>query len=216
MLLSLSTQPSLLVRLRDPRDHEAWARFVDLYAPLVYGFLRRRRLQDADAADLTQDVLRQVAGAASSFAYDRAKGTFRSWLFTVVRNRLTDHLRRTAASAHGAGGSSNWRQLQEQLVAPDTTAADSAEWDAAWRRQLFQTAAQQVRADFSEPTWNAFWQTAVDGRVGQEVATEQGMSIAAVYLAKSRVMKRIKEQIQWLQGEDDSSSVGARSDSSSS
>ncbi len=207
MLLSVSTQPSLLLRLRDPRDHDAWGRFVDLYAPLVYGFLRRRRLQDADAADLTQDVLRQVAGAASSFSYDRAKGTFRSWLFTVVRNRLTDHLRRAASTTQGAGGSSNWRQIQEQLIAPESLDADSAEWNAAWRQQLFQTAAKQVQADFTEGTWAAFWQTAVDGRAGQEVATELGMSVAAVYLAKSRVMKRIKEQIHWLQGDGDSSSA---------
>lgn len=203
MLLSISTQPSLLVRLRDPRDQDAWSRFVDLYAPLVYGFLRRRRLQDADAADLTQEVLRQVAGAAAAFSYDRAKGTFRSWLFTVVRNRLTDHLRRAASLVQGAGGSSNWKQVQEQLIAPDSAEADSAEWNAAWRRQLFQTAAKQVQADFTEVTWSAFWQTAVDGRAGQDVATELGLSVAAVYLAKSRVMKRIKEQIQWLQGDDE-------------
>lgn len=204
MSLSVSTQPSLLVRLRDPRDHEAWARFVDLYAPLVYGYLRRRQLQDADAADLTQDVLRQVAGAAATFSYDRSKGTFRSWLFTIVRNRLTDHLRRVAANILGSAGLSDWRQIQERLITPNS-AADSAEWDAAWRRQLFQTAAQQVQADFSAVTWQAFWQTAVDGRPGQEVAAELGLSIAAVYLAKSRVMKRVKEQIHWLHGDDESS-----------
>lgn len=89
-----NTQASLLVRLRDPQDHSAWERFVDLYAPLVYGFVRKRGLQDADAADLTQDVLRQVAGAVDSFAYDKARGSFRGWLFAVVRNRLTDYWRR--------------------------------------------------------------------------------------------------------------------------
>ena len=194
------TRPSLLVRLRDPRDHVAWEHFVDLYAPLVYGFLRQRGLQDADAADLTQDVLRQVAGAAESFSYDRQKGTFRAWLLTVVKNRLTDHWRHDGLQVRGTGDTSTWRQIQEQIPAA-ADSAESAEWDAAWRRQLFQQAAQQVRADFTEPSWQAFWQTAVEGRSGQDVAAEQSLTIAAVYLAKGRVMKRIKEQIRWLQAE---------------
>src|SRR5438552_1369435 len=82
---SPQTRASLLVRLRDGHDREAWRQFVDLYAPLVYGFARRRGLQDADAADLMQDVLRAVSGAAGRLDYDPAKGTFRSWLFTVTR-----------------------------------------------------------------------------------------------------------------------------------
>ncbi len=192
-----NTQPSLLVRLRDPRDREAWERFVDLYAPLVYGFVRKRGLQDADAADLTQDVLRQVSVAAGKLEYDASRGSFRAWLFTVVRNRITDFWRQDGRHVHGTGDSSNWRMLQDEVAA----ASDSAEWDAAWRRQLFQTAAQQVRADFTDSTWQAFWLTAVDDRPGKEVAEQLNLSIAAVYLAKGRVMNRIKEQIRWLQDE---------------
>src|SRR4051812_27414200 len=88
------TQPTLLVRIRDASDQEAWERFVDLYAPLVYGFLRKRGLQDADAADLTQDVMRSVAAAAQRLEYDERRGLFRSWLFTIVQNKLIDHWRR--------------------------------------------------------------------------------------------------------------------------
>ena len=99
------TQPSLLVRLKDAHDREAWERFVDLYAPLVYAFVRKRGLQDADAADLTQDVLRQVASAAKSLIYDPRRGSFRAWLFTVVRNRLTDHWRAAARVERGSGDS---------------------------------------------------------------------------------------------------------------
>src|SRR5215467_2829337 len=88
MAESAVTRPSLLVRIRDPQDREAWAEFVALYAPLVYGFATRHGLQDADAADLTQDVLRSVAGAAGRFRYEAQRGTFRGWLFTLVRNRL--------------------------------------------------------------------------------------------------------------------------------
>lgn len=190
------TQPSLLVRLKDAHDREAWERFVDLYAPLVYAFVRKRGLQDADAADLTQDVLRQVASAAKSLIYDPRRGSFRGWLFTVVRNRLTDHWRAAARDVRGSGDSSQWQQASEQLV----TESDSAEWDAAYERQLLECAAQQVRADFSEATWSAFWQTAVEGREGKVVAEELGLTIAAVYLAKGRVMVRLKEQVRWLLG----------------
>jgi RNA polymerase sigma-70 factor (ECF subfamily) len=83
------TRPSLLVRLRDPRDGPAWAQFVEVYAPPVYGFARRQGLQDADAADLTQEVLQTVAAAIRRLDYDRGRGSFRGWLFSVVRSRRT-------------------------------------------------------------------------------------------------------------------------------
>lgn len=195
------TQPSLLVRLKDAHDREAWERFVDLYAPLVYAFVRKRGLQDADAADLTQDVLRQVASAAKSLIYDPRRGSFRSWLFTVVRNRLTDHWRVVQRREKASGDSSQWQRESERLV----TESDSAEWDAAYERQLLDFAARQVRGDFSEATWTAFWQTAVEGREGRAVAEELGLSVAAVYLAKGRVMNRLKEQVRILVGQHDGS-----------
>src|SRR3954469_7131603 len=83
------TRASLLVRLRDRRDQEAWTEFVDLYVPLVYGYLRKQGLQDADAADLCQEVLGAVAGAVGRLEYDPARGAFRNWLFTVVRRKLS-------------------------------------------------------------------------------------------------------------------------------
>jgi len=82
------TRASLLVRLRDPRDECAWKEFIDLYAPLIYGYLRKQGLQDADAADLSQEVLTAVAGAVGGLEYDPQRGAFRNWLFTVVRRKL--------------------------------------------------------------------------------------------------------------------------------
>src|SRR5207302_6943832 len=98
-----TTRPSLLVRLRDTRDGEAWRQFVRLYAPLVYRYARRKGLQDADAADLTQDVLRAVSAAAGRLAYDPARGTFRGWLFTLAHHRLYDFLSRRRRPGHGSG-----------------------------------------------------------------------------------------------------------------
>lgn len=189
------TQATLLVRIRDPRDQAAWVRFVDLYAPLVYGFLRKRCVQEADAADLTQDVLRQVAAAAQRLEYDERRGSFRGWLFTVVQNRLTDHWRRERVREHGTGDTNAQEQLNEL---PEVLASD--EWDVDYHRGLFQYAAGIIKPDFSDATWRAFWETAVEGRSGKDVAAELGLTIAAIYLAKGRVMTRLKEQIQFLAG----------------
>lgn len=194
------TQPTLLVRIRDAHDQEAWGRFVDLYAPLIYGFLRKRGLQDADAADLTQDVLRSVASAAQRLEYDERRGLFRSWLFTIVQNRLTDHWRRESVRERGTGDTGAHQQLQEL---PQVGGDQTAEWDAEYQRQLFQYAANVVKPDFSEATWQAFWLTAVEGRPGKEVAENLGLTAAAVYLAKGRVMTRLKEQVRFLVGEEE-------------
>src|SRR5262245_57981036 len=100
---SPTTHPSLLVRIRDARDHDAWADFVRLYAPLVYAFARRKGMQDADAADLTQEVLRGVHGAAPRLEYEPARGSFRGWLFTIAYRRLHDFRARQRHMARGSG-----------------------------------------------------------------------------------------------------------------
>src|SRR5438874_7869189 len=192
------TQPSLLMRIRNRQDKESWSRFVGLYAPVVYGFLRKRGLQDADAADLTQDILIAVAKAIGDFAYDSERGSFRRWLLTVVRNRLHNHWTRGQRAPRAQGGT----EAQDLLLAqPEPEAGDSADWDEAYERQLFQSATEQVRGDFHESTWLAFWRTAVEGRPAKAVADSLGMSLAATYMAKHRVLARLKEQIVFLQGE---------------
>src|SRR6266576_164992 len=98
-----ATQPSLLIRLGDKQDTVAWAQFVEVYAPLVYGFARKHGLQDADAADLTQEVLRAVAGAVPRLDYDPARGSFRAWLLTVVRNKLLNFLAAARRREQGRG-----------------------------------------------------------------------------------------------------------------
>jgi RNA polymerase sigma factor (sigma-70 family) len=185
------TQPSLLLRLRDARDERAWGQFVDLYAPLVYGYARRHGLQDADAADLTQVVLRAVASAVTRFEYDPQRGSFRGWLFTIVRGKLSDFLGRRDV-CRGTGDSATHRLLEAQ-PAPDE---DSTAWDAEYEQRLFAWAAQKVRSQVREATWQAFWQTAVEGRPGKEVAEELGLSVPAVRLAKSRILARLKALVQ--------------------
>jgi len=194
MTQSDATRPSLLVRIKDHRDRQAWGQFVEIYAPLVYEMARRRGLQDSDAADLTQEVLRSVSGAVVRLDYDPRKGTFRGWLFTVTRNALNTFFEAQQRVPRGSGDSGVQAWLEEQPVQDD----ESTVWDQEYQRRLFAYAAEQVRASFEEATWQAFWQTSALGKPGKEVAVSLGMTVGAVYIAKSRVLGRIKEQVRQL------------------
>ena len=188
------TRPSLLVRLRDPGDGEAWQLFVDLYAPLVYGLARKRGLQDADAADLTQEVCRTVTDAVRRLEYDPRKGTFRGWLYTIARNRLCDLMERTCRQPRGSGDS----DVQVFLEAQPDRSEERDVWEREYERQVFRWAADQVRDQFREATWKAFWLTAVDGKSVEEAGGSLGMSAGAVHIARSRVLARLKEVIRPL------------------
>lgn len=189
---SPTTRLSLLVRLRDAHDRLAWEQFVGLYAPLVYGFARKKGLQDADAADIAQDVLTSVAQQMRQWEFDPQRGSFRGWLFTIARNRLRNWLASPARRINGSGGDDHQATLQSQ---PDAV-PDEADWDADYARRVFHWAADQVRDQVSEQTWQAFELTAVESRPGPEVAAELGMTVGAVYLARSRVMVKLKTLVQ--------------------
>ncbi len=195
---ALLTRASLLARLSDPKDREAWRQFVDLYGSLIYGFARRRGLQDADAADLTQEVFLAVARSAGHWQYDPQRGTFRGWLYGITRNKIAKLLERRHSQPVGSGDSNAQQRLaQEPSPGPDQEAV----WEQEFQQQLFRVAADRVRDSFAPATWKAFWKTAVEGRNAAEVAAELGMSVGAVYVAKSRVLARLTEQIQETQRE---------------
>jgi len=197
-----ATRHSLLMRIRDARDAEAWAEFVDLYAPLIYGFARRRGLQDADAADLTQEVLRAVARSAQRQDYDQARGSFHSWLFTIAINKLRNFLVSGRRHPRATGDSDEQARLEAQ---PDRASDESAWWDREYEQRLFEWATERVRGSFQPSTWTAFWETAVENKLAKVVAARLGISIGAVYIAKSRVLARLKECIQQLEVHGDSS-----------
>jgi RNA polymerase sigma factor (sigma-70 family) len=198
MISNPPTRGTLLVRIRDAQDGEAWADFTALYSPLIYGFARKYGLQDADAADLTQDVLQLVAAAFKGQQYDAGRGSFRPWLYTVVRNQVRKMLGRRKAHQQGAGGTEAQVRL-EQHLSPERDETD--QWNADYQQRMFVHAASQVRGDFKDATWRAFWATSVERRPAKEVAAVLELTVAAVYLAKGRVMARLKEQIEMLQGE---------------
>jgi RNA polymerase sigma-70 factor (ECF subfamily) len=196
MAETLQTRPSLLVRLRDPRDQEAWRTFVNLYGPLIYGFGRKNGLQDADAADLTQAVFGAVNSGIGRLDYDPARGTFRGWLFGVARNQL-GKWRRSQDRVKASGDTANLEQLAEH-PAPDDAVAW---WELEYQRQCFVLASARVRPQVQETSWIAFWQSAVEGRPANEVAAALGLSLGALYTAKSRVLALIKKEIQTLADE---------------
>ncbi len=176
--------------MKDAEDHEAWHTFVEVYAPLVYRFARKRGLQDADAADLTQEVLASVADAMKRNKYEPGRGSFRGWLHTITRNAVYKHLRRGQADPSNTPNSFHQGRV-DQIPA----ATDQEEWDHEYHKRLFAWACEEVRGDFTEKTWEAFWRTAVDGMSVKEVAKSLGVSAGAIYVAKSRILTRIKEVI---------------------
>ncbi len=155
-----ATRPSLLARIRDPRDAEAWAQFVALYSPLVYRFARRRGLQASDAADVTQDVFRAVARSIRHFDYDRRRGSFRGWLMTVARSKLNDFTSKRQGAIEGVGGTTALKFLEQQASREE----EEDFVDREYRRCLFDWAAGQVRREFEDSTWesgdtNRIWNT---------------------------------------------------------
>jgi RNA polymerase sigma-70 factor (ECF subfamily) len=198
MAESLGTQASLLLRIRDAQDHEAWSQFVAVYAPLVFGYVRKHGhgLQDEDAADLTQEVLSVVARSAREFEYDPGRGSFRGWLFTVTRNKLLNFLARQAAQPRGSGDTGDVERLK-----PQPAREEQDVWDRDYRQRLFDAATEQVRKKVEERAWQAFWLTAIESKPAKPVAAELGMTVAAVRLAKSRIMAQIRKCIQELEVE---------------
>src|SRR5262245_17414265 len=189
------TRASLLLRLRDPGDGTAWKDFVDVYTPLVYGYARKQGLQDADAADLSQEVLGAVAGAVGRLEYDPTKGAFRNWLFTVVRRKLSNWRRAQRSRPESNNGVGAGRLL-DQFPAPQEY---NAEWEAEWEQRLFAWSCAQARREVTDVTWQAFWRTAFDDQPGKQVAADLGLSVAAVYRARSRVLARLKSLVQSVQ-----------------
>jgi RNA polymerase sigma factor (sigma-70 family) len=198
MAESPSTRPSLLVRLRDPQDERAWAEFVEIYTPLVHRLARQKGLQEADAADLAQEVFRAVAGAIDRWDPDPARGSFRGWLFRIARNLIVNLLIAQQRHPRGTGDTAVVRLLEEQPAPPGE---DSALFEGEYRRRLLAWAAEQIRGEFREATWRAFWLTGVEGRPAQEVAATLGLTVGAVYHNKSRVMARLRQRIEQVEGE---------------
>ncbi len=184
-----TTSASLLERLRQPEQPAAWERFVELYAPLLYDWARRRGLQESDAADLIQEVFTLLLQKLPEFSYDR-HGSFRAWLRTVTLNKWRELQRRRAPTPLDAQG-----PVLSALTDPEP--ADPF-WEVEYQRHLVGRVLELIRTEFQPVTWQAFWACVVAGRPAADVAREHGISLNAVYLAKSRVLRRLRRELDGL------------------
>lgn len=197
MIESPITRESLILRLPSADDAAAWQEFAAIYEPLIYRFARRQGLQDADASELVQNVFVSVAGAVSGFQPDPQRGKFRTWLFRIARNHLINLLRKRRPDR--ASGRSDEFQTLQQLEQNDSL---DRELQEQYRQELFRSAAALVKTQVQPNTWEAFWQTAVEGQQVATVAEKLKLSPGAVYIARSRVLERLRQQIQAWEKQD--------------
>lgn len=195
MPITPTTRASLLLRLCDSEDHEAWVEFVNLYEPVIYRALRQRGLQDADARDVMQELLLAVSRSIDRWQPRKPSGSFRSWLGRVTRNLVVNWLKQRGRRTVPAGGS-DLKSLLDMLPAADDP--DSIEFDRELRRVLFHRAGERVRGEVQRATWEAFWETAVMGTSVADAASKLGMSAEAVRVAKCRVLARVRAVVaEW-------------------
>ena len=189
---STTTSRSLLERLKAD-DAAAWDRLVGLYTPLLYRWCRRRGLLEQEIADVLQDVFQAVATHIASFRKERAGDTFRGWLRTIARNKVNDHFRRQGREPEGAGGTEAQARLAGLPESPPPGSGSSS--DDRADRLLLGRVLDLIRGEFESRTWQAFWRTAVEGQSPADVAGELGMSPGAIRVAKSRILRRLREEL---------------------
>jgi RNA polymerase sigma-70 factor (ECF subfamily) len=192
------TSPTLLGRLRaDPRDPVAWPEFVRRYGPMIYDWCRRRKLQDADAQDVTQIVLAKFARRLPDFEYDRTR-SLRALLRTLARYAWLDACERTQRAVPADGDSLAWERLNQAEARDDLEQRLGEEFD----RELLDRAMLRVAGRVQPKTWEAFRLTALDGVSGTDAAERLGMKVTTLYVAKSSVLKLIQEEVRELAGDD--------------
>jgi RNA polymerase sigma-70 factor (ECF subfamily) len=196
MTLTPTTRASLLFRLRDFQDHEAWVEFVEIYEPVIYRQLRKCGLQDADARELMQEFFIAVSRRIEHWDLAKDRGSFRGWLRRVTHNMVINWLK------HGqrrmiAFGDEDTKSLLRDIAAEDCP--ESIALNNEIRRSIFQRASELVRQEQSPKAWQAFWSTTLAGKTPAVAAQELGMSVGAVRVAKCRVLARLKEVVVALE-----------------
>lgn len=191
-----ATRITLLGRLRrDPTNEAAWSEFVDQYGPKLMGWCRKWNLQEADAQDVTQNVLLKLAEKLRDFCYDPAR-SFRAWLKTIAQHACSDFMASRQRPGLGSGDSGVARLLDAAEAREDLLRHLEQEFD----REILEEAMHRIRLRVAPQTWQAFWLTAVDGVSGAAAAARIPMQVAQVYVAKRRVQKMLQEEVAKLEG----------------
>ncbi len=183
----IDTSTSLLARLRSCDDTRAWARFVGLYTPVLFYWIRRQGVPTDDAADLVQEVFTVLVAKLPTFQYDRRR-SFGAWLRTITTNKCHDYFRRRNARPMATSG----------LVDGETLDHAQQFSETEYQQRLARRALEVMRNEFETATWKACWESVVVGRGALEIAQELGLSVNAVYVAKSRVLRRLREELDGL------------------
>ena len=189
------TSVSLLERLRGEPDAESWRRLVDLYTPLVQGWLRRHFVQLHDAEDLTQEVLGVVARELKHFQHNQRPGAFRAWLRTITVNCLRATWRKRQGTAQATGDSSVAEML-DQLEDPHSGLSQL--WDQQHDRHVMARLLESIACEFSPATWQAFEKHVLDEQPASDVAASLGVSVNVVLLAKSLVLRRLRQEAEGM------------------
>lgn len=187
------TNLSLIGRIKNPADNQAWLEFLALYQPIVYRMARKRGMQPADAQDVMQQVFLSVSRAINTWEPGSDRPPFRAWLTTISRNTITKALDR--APKDQGTGSTSMLELLHKTALPQPT---SDELVREARKELVRQAADQIRPEFSESTWEAFWLTSIEGRTIPETAKKSGKNPGSIYIARFRVRERLREKIKEL------------------
>ena len=193
MMPSPETRLSLLAKLHRREDAEAWFEFVSIYQPLIMEFCRRRGMQYADATDVTQEVMTRVSQEIGRYRHGQERATFRGWLHRITRNLVFDRFRRAKRDLLAQAGGEG---LSDVVSESDPTPEESAEFQTGFRQHMFALVAEIVRKQVQPQTWEAFWRTEVERIPADEAASNLGMTRGAVYVAKSRVLARMRKEVQ--------------------
>lgn len=189
------TRNSLIARLSDTQDTEAWNRFASIYQPLVFRLARSKGFQDADAHEISQEVMVAVTRAVERWNPDAERGRFRDWLFKIARNLMIKYLTRRRYRPLATGDSRIASLLAQHAVAPSN---EEAIIELEYRREMFRWAAEQVQVQVTEKTWQAFWRSSVQNETTEEVSQSLCMSKGAIHVACSRVRSRLRKAIQQI------------------
>jgi RNA polymerase sigma-70 factor (ECF subfamily) len=184
----------LLLLLSNPADPNYWNDFVERYAPKIHGWCRQRGLQDSDAQDVTQEVLTKLVQKLRTFAYDPEKGSFRGWLQTLTYHAWSDYLK----SRQRAGGVSAHQEIVERLETLEARDDLLKRLADAFDLELLAEAQARVQLQVTPRDWKIFEALGLEGRPGPAVARELGMTVSAALMAKSRVQKKLRQEIRRL------------------
>jgi len=183
------TRPSLIVRLKGEQDQLAWAEFLAAYEPFLRRLIQRRGVPDRHVPDVTQQVLLAIARSVDNWRDDGGPASFRRWLSRVARNVVLKFMSLERRQIGGRGGTDFHELLDQVPDAGDEQARD-------YEYELVVWAAEQVRDEFRETSWKAFWATLIDARPVSEVAAELGVTRGSIYMSRSRIMARIRAKVR--------------------